>query len=490
MIRCLCCVFVVLLHFSHVFAAEVWPVSELCAGAQVNNIPSCLCSTGLEVPSRLGGAFSVDRRTYVDNATWQSSVPYKHVLRMGGYIGAKQKWKTYCTANMVRGKIVTAKHCLDDNSACNNPSKRFLFRDVDGRDLTAHVVACGNWQSGTAGLAGDWAVLVPDNAETQSIVDANDTYGVTVWQSGMSYPINSAGFGSLAIMSDDEIKMFQQVYLAYLDYKGKARRPLVRGVAVGDSEEEPLGQRFTDDLYWNSTCHYWLRNFDNAKNRDYYETECLDGNGKYKYSGLNYVACGMEFRNFFYDTEQLKNSACSVGFGGLQSVDCQGWSGNSGAGIYMATDDSLIGLLSQGAAAIGSEFHAGSIKITSAGGFVDKLSADGANNRSVDVTNDGDNDGRVTDGPDLNNDDSNDDRGSVDVGGREIAAVCAVSDLPEYAKSGQYRASIKGKLVCNGGQKCYCHATKCVDGSMLINGVCKPPSGAGSVDSERRIMLF
>lgn len=256
-----------------------------------------LMSIGIAEQS-LAATYTFDKRKYIN--AW-SSEPYSYVLKMQLKTGGSP----FCTANMVAGKIVTAKHCV-----VNKNLKDISFTTSDGRKLCAVSGTLGQYVEGQASTYnGDWAVLEPCSKDKEYVKkNSLSLFGEKVPVSVAPSKVSYLGFGALKIMSDEEIEQFKQAYYSFVydnakDKPEKDKKTFVAKATANRNSSVQLnkttGQRF-------------LRNMN-------------------KY-GVN--------PNILKDTNNLKESVCATNKDPnktnlLKNLKCQSWGGDSGGGLYM-----------------------------------------------------------------------------------------------------------------------------------------------------------
>lgn len=242
--------------------------------------------------------YTIDKRQYVSEEC-KAIAPFKHVLRMGNW----------CSAVMVEGSIMTAKHCLYDESR----DKEYSFDSYDGH-LSAALSRFGDFQSDNpVTFSGDWAVLTPDASDSDGFVSQNSVALSQRDAVGHAGLFVLAGYGGLRVMSDEEIARFQKAYAEYLRTRQVQDKYFDQTNALNRFGER--GIQFIDDLK-------------------------SDGQGGADYSsGIEYSQkYGLYYSDFIDD--RLKYSwtkAASMDLankGMLQNFDLQAWQGDSGAGIY------------------------------------------------------------------------------------------------------------------------------------------------------------
>ena len=408
-------VFLIALCNSSVYAADeeiVWNLPQICSQPEYKN--ECFCSDSAPV-SNVGGGYSVDMRKYVSDSEWAGRAPYKYLLKLKQYNEDTRQYETGCTGNMIRGKIVTARHCLDDMDVCDGDKKLYSFYMADGTEIKAQVRYCSDVNSG---VAGDWVIFdVAQDAlrpivqsssgmAVESIMESEDIQDFA--RSNANKTLVSSGFDSLKVMPDAEIDLFHKTYMAYIKNFMPRKAEQVRWF----NEASMIGFVFLRDLEMSNQCRLWANKYNQDKDRatkrllneNCFEDEAdelsiYDGQ---RYSGFNYAACGLDYADIFNDGERMKVSTCSAGTimpttddanavlagdyeavsnGNMIMTECQSWSGRSGGGLYLERGDndySLVGTVSAGLAIINRKHHAaykGDMYVP-AGKFVDKLKSD------------------------------------------------------------------------------------------------------------------
>jgi hypothetical protein len=334
----------------------VWRADAFCANLDPDDEMYCLCSReyDIELPTISGGN-SIDERVYVSDTDWQTKLPYKYVLQV---VEADDEMDdadlvTMCTANMVRGKIVTAGHCVD--GAIDDTIK---LRDAYGNVFDAKIEY---FKYDPEDRLQDWAVLQPvgRDLKNQSIDK------ISHWESqdarqGVYLP----GFGALKIMNDTEIDRFQKAYIKYLQLSqpdhAVDEEERIQSNTGGVRVTGINGGKFVIDLLSSNLCRHHALQYG----------QLLPSCERNDVSGFNYTACGLEYQDMFNDTNRLKSSRCSTddisryslesGNGTVTFERCQSWGGNSGGGFYM-DDDSVYAILTRNIRDVGGgrENHVG-----------------------------------------------------------------------------------------------------------------------------------
>ena len=257
--------------------------------------------------------YTVDKRCYVTTEQ-KKTKPYSAVVALvdGDF--------TYCTGTVIKfnGKfyLYTAKHCTD-NDGDNIADDTLQIKTQTGKVVTVYKNNLGSYDiKNDEKRYGDWAVysikqtdLVAVETTTREKIDLYPYYARLI------------GYGTLKIMSDDEINKFKSNYITYLKNLGVTdedikKYPRLYGITKngGIRKSNDLVKVFLD----NMEPGYWLDLF---------------ANHELKYSMCKYWA----------------NSGTWDG--------CQSWSGNSGGGIF-DIENNLMAIHIAGSGEIGGLEHA------------------------------------------------------------------------------------------------------------------------------------
>lgn len=277
----------------------------------------------------------VDVRVYLASSEY-SNAPHKYVLKMmdGG--------RVKCTANLVNGKIVTAKHCLNNykNKICTSSMRDefYEFQTLSGDSVTAKLIECGGYNGNAATLTGDWAILDPDN-------DSGSGFGNKCDDINNGDTIVMTGFGKLKVLKSSDIQDYIHAYLRFL-FDAQTGRPMgtSRYANVADlyqrvqaSEKGGREVRSPDD---DNMC----------------ATDFMD----------NASAYGIDV-NVWFDNSEPKTRTCNVASftedGGMWRLqECNAWMGDSGAGVWKNMGEGnycFAGVLSQSKDHVGGDFSIG-----------------------------------------------------------------------------------------------------------------------------------
>ncbi|MBR6597961.1 MAG: hypothetical protein IKK76_01000 [Alphaproteobacteria bacterium] len=311
------------------------------------------------VPNQVcGGGFTADKRVYVTNEQWATE-PYRYLLAK--YVEEDGIEKNRCTANMVCGKIVTARHCIHDD--CHNSNEIHMFKAYDGTKLQAKCENMGDYvldQIGAKeGKNGDWAILEPIDEHKQFVVD-NSICNFPSHTAGSSGRVYAAGFGGLKIMSDAEIESLRRAYVYFLEnhieYESGLKR--VATISAAKNEEEGLyledGKNSTAFIY-DLWCDHYGWPAGTKLNTGWI---CTGTNYKEMFDGVSVMWLSD-------DTDKMKSSKCAYSYKDMTSdglyvdMDCQIWGGNSGGGVYLPGKKSyFVAIQTMGPGYIGGKNHA------------------------------------------------------------------------------------------------------------------------------------
>ena len=242
--------------------------------------------------------YTIDKRCYVTDEQKQIS-PYNAVVRLTDVT---------CTGTIVKRDdgyfLYTAKHCTDSDYD-NQTDKIVRITLQDGRVFSTNFVKKGDAVDAKDKF-GDWAYYkIPVDKD-----DTNIPYVKT--DSFKDGKVRIVGYGSLEILSDNQIKQAKDEYVKYLIEQG-----------FGDDEKN------------------------------------LKQSGEYILTKGGGIKGGWNFRGFmfgeFYDGH-LKVSNCELSKGGLKG--CQLWGGNSGGPLFNS-QGGITGIVSTGNYNLGGTAHAG-----------------------------------------------------------------------------------------------------------------------------------
>lgn len=251
--------------------------------------------------------YTVDKRCYVTDKQ-KAEKPYNAVVWVFGGEGP-------CSGTIFKENgnlfVYTAKHCVS-KSEIPTPANIYL---IDGTEKQARIVAKGNREDFVSkeGLEirnpnGDWAIL---GLESQDVLPY-----VNLSQRSMDTNAISIGYGSLKIMSDEEIADFRDDYLSVLQN--------TRDLAYILENKADYG--IMDDGGLNASSNFVSRFMD------------------------------MNYERFFRDGENLKVAYCKYTQDG-KAIGCQGWHGDSGGGLF-DSEGNLMAVRTRGVSVIGGVHHA------------------------------------------------------------------------------------------------------------------------------------
>ena len=301
--------------------------------------------------------YTIDRRCYVTDEQKQI-LPYDAVVALlddqngvnctGTIFRDNQDFLLkdafrYETKLPVPGLFVyTAAHCITGD--------RIKIRLQNGKEIITERVSGTHsyWNKSVM----DWAVYKIPESEQNGLSYVDIAYGENA-----DAELKVIGYGSLAIMSNKEIKDYKQAYIDFLkSYLAKKTDTNTLIEANCKNRKDGMDYDFCVDMYltkqdWNT--NYLSRQFEYLDNvdapgvpSDYF----IDG---------AIATHKSEFEEFEKNNplpkniDLLKESVCH-----MESTDdfCQAWHGNSGGGIFAG--NKIIAVLSNGPGTIGGKHHA------------------------------------------------------------------------------------------------------------------------------------
>lgn len=304
--------------------------------------------------------YTVDRRCYVTNQQKQER-PFNAVVGLVGTDG-----KVFCTGTIVEYKkklyVFTAAHCVDYDHN-QQPDNTITVKLQDGRVFVANQVSVSDYftqpeidtddehRKEIMELLWDirkrdWAIYsITKNDTTIPAVSATGQMKIDVhYLINPDYDALSVGYGSLKIMSDQEINDFKQRYIKFLD-----KIPLTN---------REKWDKLPDDL---------RRTFNNIEQ---YRTDQENAPDElmaelgFTQDGIRTIAPSVSLflvtnKKYYHDifmNPELKVSECALGSDGI-SKNCQTWGGDSGGGIFDRWGN-LMGIHTEGSRVIGGKGHA------------------------------------------------------------------------------------------------------------------------------------
>lgn len=275
------------------------------------------------VPMVVMAGDEADIRRYLQPSEY-GNAPHKYVLKM------MDDGRVKCTANLVNGKIVTAKHCLNNytNKICTNDmvAEVYEFQTLSGDSVSAKLMECGGYDGTGWSLAGDWAILEPDN-------DLGLVFGDKCEDVTDGDTIVMTGFGKLQVLKSSDIQHYIHAYLRFL-FDAQTGRPM--GTSR-DANVEELYQR-------GQASQKGVQEVRSPSADAMCATDFMD----------NASAYGIDV-DVWFDNSEPKTRTCSVAStndgGDMRWLqDCNAWMGDSGAGVWKDMGDGnycFAGVLSQ-----------------------------------------------------------------------------------------------------------------------------------------------
>ena len=417
--------------------------------------------------------------SYVDKSVanqWNAAdKAYKNIVRI--YMEYKEdKWSG-------TGVFVSPKHVLTNThvaKSCGKNGRRYCdITTSDGQNLQAKVVAYGGKDAlDSSSSEVDWSLL--------EIIDKNfcgNHYFGYVSPTKSQSSLWRAGFGTLRVMTDDEIKFIKNVYTDMLikiyddksnkkseaeneekqDSVSLAKIKARQAININEKQESGLYDDNGKQLSLKAvfTAQYQIRTDSNNSPKDLPK-------------GLSAVPNGRSFiKDFLGDSKTLKMvkncSVSSVSKGGWAEHNCQSWAGDSGSAI-VNNNSQIVMLNSSGQRYITSEkefINQGPVTEIIFKPDVVNLLNNAKNSCKTDLT--------VLQPallvpkpavqvPFLNSQSAKTSNSNE----YSIGDECISSHLPPHASTGHYIKSGVNKYNCANGQKCSCSATACVDGYYLV----------------------
>ena len=284
--------------------------------------------------------YTIDRRCYVTDKQKQQK-PYNAVVEV---LNLKWKSTVVCTGTIAKWNrgvtrkdsldwnnllyLFTAKHCTDHNGD-GMPDKSLRIKLQNGDKFDVTLVGTGDYDINKDNNEyGDWAVyslpvdLIKDPSGQYHInmISAENMENKISWVYADSDGIRDGrnirliGYGSLKIMSDEEIKKFKQKYVDFLKENH-----------ITNVSYENTG--LTDDGGVNLS----------------------------KFAVVGPLPFSARYYDDLFGDKELKISSC---YFKDEYSQCQGWSGNSG-GPMIDNLNRLVGILTRGISYIGGRDHAG-----------------------------------------------------------------------------------------------------------------------------------
>ena len=173
--------------------------------------------------SASAATYTIDKRQYVS----RSSEPYSAV------IGLQQNGRNFCTGTLTAdGIVVTAKHCIYDESGKRN-LRRIRLNSANHGNMTIaktsasdkNIYPDGEYDS-TGGAKSDWALLVPSRSVRSNIrvksFTSSEIRAIFFGVPGMGTFAQAVGYGALKILSDQEINTLRREYAKFIKSNKKA----------------------------------------------------------------------------------------------------------------------------------------------------------------------------------------------------------------------------------------------------------------------------
>ncbi len=270
-------------------------------------------SFGADRCSASDKTYDADKRCYVSKELF-TKTPYNAAAHL---LFSPMIQDYYCSGVIVKEKgklyLYTVKHCVDEN---NGDYRKNVYVKLPGN---GKVITARKYQIYPSE---DFAIYsIDDDVDMPFVELSQKFYGDDIFYED-EQKVRVIGYGTLKIMTDEEIEEVRQKYVFFLQNK-KGR------IVPNDYAKEGFAIQIEDDKHYNSAREF-LKYLVNNEN-DYYESVFQD--------------------------HALKVSECTYtqvdGFSG-----CQVWGANSGSGLY-DEDNKVEGFVATGTQIIGGKYHAG-----------------------------------------------------------------------------------------------------------------------------------
>jgi hypothetical protein len=291
------------------------------------------CASLNSPAASLQETYTIDRR---ENADW-SRPPYNSIIKL--IIGDR-----HCTATKVSDdKVLTARHCLKNAKGYN-----VSLKDKNNNSYTIKNYKLGNdsdWAILKDGDDSDWAIL---KADMKNDIPSMNVSKLMLYKRD----VERVGFGSLKILSDQEIRNLRQAYACYL-YK---------------NERNPIKFLREINIFFDS--YEKVNIYASTKNEDFVNFRDSDIFKTIK-----------DHNKIFRDSNNLKISKCQASLSSnkmLPISGCQNWGGDSGGPfLYQHSEGkwNLIGISVTGSYMISNDMniHAQTTGAIDVSAFLDSL---------------------------------------------------------------------------------------------------------------------
>ena len=277
--------------------------------------------------------YTIDKRCYVKEKN--TTTPYNSVVKILApnviKAGGMSTSTRGCTGTIVQHNnkfmVYTAKHCVADDDIYI-PIKKIQITTQNNLNTTAELLAYGDSVQNKNN--GDWAIY--------EIIDKENLPYITLDQTTQPGEHMLAGYGSLKIMSDDEIKNFKNDYANFMKTKN-------------------IDIKSTDIVFVpNEDASYGMipkTNNEKTVNLDNIDT----GINIYKEYPQKFLEQNT-YDHLFKDYDNFKYSRCIIDT--LGRFICQAWRNDSGGPVFKKNGQNytLTGIHSKGHGVIGGSKHA------------------------------------------------------------------------------------------------------------------------------------
>lgn len=257
-------------------------------------------------------AYTIDKRCYVTDEE-KAQKPYNTTVALIDHVYNDPM----CTGTIIQIQdmlvVYTAAHCI---VVGENKIGKIKIRLQDGREFIASHNNSGNYvtpkteEDSIKNYPEDWAIYnIPTQDDSIPYTSlTNNNYA----NANTQYKATVVGYGSLKIMSDQDISNFKKAYIEYLKQNNQTL-------------DDDTGYEYGGIYRYNATVIKFL----SSQAQNSYDT---------------------------FANTKLKKSECAY-TGKGDGLACQIWGGNSGGPIF-DNNNRIMGIVTLGAPYIGGQYHA------------------------------------------------------------------------------------------------------------------------------------
>ena len=256
--------------------------------------------------------YTIDKRCYVTDEQKQQN-PYKSVVSLDN-----------CSGTIIKSGnefyLYTARHCLNNNNKISGRAELTNGITLKPGDLVA---------VGSNDKDDDWAIFAINPKDVYKVSDNYTQFSDKDFEQNAT----SVGYGSLTILSDEQLSYIKKEYVRFLQMKYRIPTEQINL----QTNANATGIIY-DGMYFNSDL---VREFfainDNIK---------------------------------IFEDNNMKKSNCAFSNNRIDGYTCQTWHHDSGGGVFDA-NGKIMGIISHGYGLIGGPHHAsGDYSITQKPDFI------------------------------------------------------------------------------------------------------------------------